>query len=109
MLRIGEIQYIYLLSDILKKPNPLFQTSKEIECTGIDFIMNYLDDCFLDGRFDDANEFFGQLDPDKMAGVFIISALMISLKAADKLPNRAIFFEKAANSNHHLNSLQKYK
>jgi hypothetical protein len=88
MLRVGELQYIYLLSDILKKPNP------EVEKAGITFIHNYLQANINNGQFAEINDFLEQVDIDKTHKTFLLVIFLSLYRVADKVPGFNTFVEK---------------
>jgi hypothetical protein len=63
-----------------------------------DEIFNFMDDSLLDQDFDACNESLDQVRVDKLLPSSMVSFLMVTRRAKDKLPARAIFLEKAVDA-----------
>ena len=84
MLRIHEfLNKLYLLSEAME------------EHAASDEIFNFMDDSLLDEDFDTCNESLNQAEVEKVLPSSIVSFLMVTLRAKDKLPARAKFLQRA--------------
>lgn len=60
----------------------------------LDHIFDYLDDLFLDGKFEEANNHLRSVDIANTPIVLLIGYLTITFCAKDKLPYRGTMFLK---------------
>jgi hypothetical protein len=87
MLYIREfLSRLYLMSEALE------------EHKGSDEIFNFMDDSLLDQDFEACNESLDQVRVEKLLPSLMVSFLMVTRTAKDKLPARAIFLERAVET-----------
>jgi hypothetical protein len=87
MLHILEfLNKLYLLSEALE------------EHKASDEVFNFMDDSLLDEDFDACNESLSQVQVEKILPSSMVSFLIVTRRAKDKLPARAEFLEKAVEA-----------
>jgi hypothetical protein len=73
----------------------LYEATSEDEHPAVDEVFNFMDDHLLAGRFSVCDLALATIDPDKLLPSVVVSLLMVTRRAKEKLPSRQAFLSRA--------------